>query len=1050
MNIEVIKPEARLELPIENKVSTLQVVTNEIGQESLFVGFSNGDISVYKLSSDIANPSPITSNTDKPLKSYRSLNDIKSLFGKKNLELEFSVSNVTVSSLPVGKILPLSSSVVSDSSSILLAIGDSEAIRIHELVGRKLKFLQEFENSKNFVDFVYLKNRNLFIYANNKKKLMVYVTSQLSPVNCQLISELALKDRIKKISEFSDNQVIIGLANDFVVMNVDKDFEVGQLPQATDSNSQGNLFSQTSSSSFSYFGLNNSGGPQVQIIPFNDTNFILSQDSTIVTYKRTEKSLAPVPIASSTPLSILYLKPCYLVLLFPKKLEIVDYENGEVIQTFSHQLNSNIISAVQDRNFIYIGSGRDVFKFEILSSSKLVTQYLEKGEENQESKHKLLKKGDAADFKLGGIEKAISLVARLNEDDEYFGASSINAKSKQLKLRELYLMKMAILFEKYHKYHEALVELGSDWLISFELILSLFPDYLNGQVQLGKVQGESTTLISPIESNQNANVVKSISLESLQQFELNADNSGTDYDTEKATKSQTPQIQSKPPNIKKFTRAVNNLIVYLTDQRRIILNFESAGVIKWHDIEVSQEDIYGKVSIDELSAIVDTTLFLCYFHTKPMLLGPLLRLPNNHCDSSIVNKCLLQNLHLHTYNISSASTVGSKQPSGHIKELLDFYYGRSLHKEALEMLKKLAHDKDSIEHDDEFDEFLRRPDLTIQYLQKLDNIKLDLVFEYATWVLNEQNSIENRIDMCSLIFMNDSYECESYDSFRVLEYFTTIDDGSTLLIRYLEWLLFESDVIDKYKRDTKSVLKLHTRLCLEYLGKLRYAGNETSEENDLLSESHYTLLYNLLDTTTMYEPWTVLKSIPTGDSRFLRLTVLIYKRLNEHDKSIDILFNQLDDLDAAMSYCSGIYNQSHSQVIGQKLLHKLLEDLILANNRDTSSIEKLLNQEGSKMSILRVLTSLPETFPMKNLATFLTNTLRSSKEQLHDSRIATQLYKIGLIKLKSNLLESQREYYSIPSGQKKCSVCGKKLGYSIFSATKAGEIIHYGCQSKSP
>ena len=111
-----------------------------------------------------------------------------------------------------------------------------------------------------------------------------------------------------------------------------------------------------------------------------------------------------------------------------------------------------------------------------------------------------------------------------------------------------------------------------------------------------------------------------------------------------------PHGQSaKAQNIRKFIKAVNNLIIYLTDQRRILSTFMDKDVLTWKNIEINPSDIYPEFdgNLETVATVIDTSLFLCYFYCKPMLLGPLLRLPNNYCDSKIVNECLLSNIHNH-------------------------------------------------------------------------------------------------------------------------------------------------------------------------------------------------------------------------------------------------------------------------------------------------------------------------------------------------------------------------------------------------------------------
>lgn len=1034
MDIEVIHPANKVEISTTLRVSALE----EIGG-NLWVGFVNGDISIYELelttSSDSESRSTKTdSGKAKQLKSYRSLHDIKTLFRTGSLSLKLAVKNLAGRSLTIEKMCQINHHEDQKQSpgQVLVAISDSEAVAIYEWNHKtsSLTILNEVEDSKSSVDFLYMPKRQLLLIGS-KKRLVVHSvvpTNKGLKIKMQRINDINFKDRFRAIGEFSDSKVLIGLTNDFVILDVDSDFKVESLPTNEDE-----LYNFSRSSSFSYFGLNSSG-PLTHIIPvmYGSTikEYILTQDGMITRFT-SSGNLYSVPLKSQVvPVEILFLEPCYLVLVYAKKLEIVDYESGEVIQRFQHQINSNAICASVFEDSIVLSSGIDLFRFTIKSFSDQINLYLNNNEQLPRQK-----KDGQYDPQLVGLNLAIALIARLSPENSFFESNSINnAKTKQLKLRALYQKKSVLLFEKYSKFHEALVEIGSDWLISNKVILGLFPDFLNGDVLLG---GDKS-----LNQGKYSNQVKEVTLEDLRDVDLFGE-SGTENEATEGLASRKgntpPGPVGRPPHIRRFLRAVNNLIIYLTDQRRIYQNFLGTTgksnqylTLKWNDITLNVEDVYQSTSPQEVAKVIDTSLFLCYFYTKPMLLGPLLRLPHNHCDSHIVNECLLRNVHNH-----------EERQASFIKELLDFYYGRSLHKEALEMLYKLSHENLE-DHGDDFDDYLRGPDLTIQYLQKLNNQYMELICEFSRWVLLENT---NPIILGKLLFMNDSYECESYDGFTILNFFSSIIKNDELTITYLEWLIFESDTIERYKK-MGGILKLHTRLCLLYIEKLKQLDEETEEDIIFYDDSVYKKLYRFLQTTNQYEPWTVLKFIPTNINRFLRFTVLVYRRLNEHDKSIDVLFNQLDDLDAAMDYCSDIYYQPHNKEVGQRLLHKLLEDLLVNVSGNRELIEKLLYAQGTKMSMLRILTSLPNSFPINHISGYLTNTLRASQEELHDSRISSQLYKVGLIKLNASLLEARMEHVDISSGNQPCSICHKKLGYSVFSVNKSGEISHYGCASR--
>lgn len=99
-----------------------------------------------------------------------------------------------------------------------------------------------------------------------------------------------------------------------------------------------------------------------------------------------------------------------------------------------------------------------------------------------------------------------------------------------MKLRELYTLKAVLLFESYSKYHEALVEISSDWLVSFREVLRLFPDYLNGELRINHQDSEaeeqkSIRSISP-------NVVKRTTIEELEMNNF----SESEYDTDSGSR----------------------------------------------------------------------------------------------------------------------------------------------------------------------------------------------------------------------------------------------------------------------------------------------------------------------------------------------------------------------------------------------------------------------------------------------------------------------------------------------------------------------------------
>ncbi|CUM66219.1 uncharacterized protein PRCAT00003879001 [Priceomyces carsonii] len=1032
MNIDILTPSNRVHLSSNQKISAIHYF-----HRKLFVGFFNGDLSIY---STPIGKTEYDRTTSRSLKSAKSISEIHGLFNNddqsQKITLDNTFKNASRDQSGITRIECLQVLEGDNRNIIILASNDS--IKVFERVGYHLNFIADLEDTKNFTDFYcFCSQERKLIIVGVKKKLIFYLLKKKSRNIIQVfkIKELTFKDKIKAIGSSSSQNmcwIIVALTSDFFVVDVDDDFNFEPLAY------NDTLSGFSHSNSFSYFGLSSSG-PKTWILNASQDKVLLVKDNQVAVSIRKEKtfSISSVPIKFSVaPLYIAFIYPLYLLVVYNKKLEVLDVDTGYLIQKFHHHLNSGQIQVTFENESFFLGSGTDILEFNILAYQKQIDQYLSISGKDSSSKGA---RDPHNDLKYIGLEKAISLVSKLSASCSFFEGSNIEPmKKKQLILRDLYKSKAFLLFESYSKFHESLVEICSEWLIAYTDVLDLFPDFIHWNNSPSKIQSDTESI-----SSINYNIVKRISLKDLQHSKETLGESGTENEalerqSLKSGNIVTGRAQSnlmKSQNVRKFKKAVFNLIIYLTDQRRILSTFldDPNSTLAWKGLDITPYDIYPHIDshdltleLTKIAEDIDTTLFLCYFHTKPMLMGPLLRLPNNHCNTLIVNDYLLYNLHNH-----------NEQGPVFIKELLDFYYGRGLHKDALQMLYELSHHKPQ-DHDNEFDDFLLEPTLTIQYLRKLSNEHLDLIFEYSKWAIQEnpKTSMQNS----ELIFMNDSYECESYNCNKVLKYFLHDIKSNEMAIRYLEWLIFDSEIIDiSEKQHEKS--RFHTKLCLLYL-------EELLNVSEISKSPYYEKLCKFLQTTNSYEPWTVLKNIPTNEDEYLRLTVFVYKRLGEHEKAIDVYFNQLNDLDLAMKYCSEIYRQPNNEHVGQLLLHKLLEDLLTHSEENIDRIEILLNLQGSKMSVVKTLAALPNSFPLSSVAGFLTENLRKTTETLHDTRAYSQLYKVGMIKLQDELLTSQSKGYSIESGRELCPICNKRLGYGIFTVDKKDDVVHYGCYQR--
>lgn len=1044
MNVDIMAPFNRLNLGANAKVTALH-----FQNEKLFIGLSNGDITIMKVSD---NPESIKTPA-RSMRSFRSFTDIKGLFHDNDLSLWYSTEktfrNVSGTLTPISalRLIPL----YKDGSRDVLLVGSSDTLHAFEWVGAHLNLINTFQELKNFNQFEYVetKDRRL-VLVGTKKRLHVYQVKQKSRniFDFILVKELNLKDKLRSIGDHHGNTLVLGLTNSFVCL----DLETLELETISSEGLGVNSLSQ--STSFSYFGIS-SAGPQIWVVDTKNSGSLVIRDSQVASllFENGSYTLGSSNVRLlAVPVNVAFLLPCYLLVLYNKKLEIVDIASGSIIQVFNHHMNNYNISLTVSEDVVIIGAGTNVFQFRVNPIRKQLNQFLTiRGSNSAARGPKELHN----DLRLIGLERALTLVNSLDNDDSLFFPlglfESSTDKHKLLFLRSLYTEKAQVLFELYGQYDDALITIGSEWILPYREILKLFPEFINGEAQINHLK--ETDHDDSMDSKLSTGFVNPVRRVSIQEIEATKQdimtNAASDNPTEGEDLPDKQQLSNttsgvnleelKSPKVRKFNKAVGDLIVFLTDQRRIYSIFLGSSdmmpTMTWKNVEVTPLDLDESLKegvmweeVKKDATYIDTTLFLCYFYTKPMLLGPLLRLPNNKCESNVVNHYLLKDLHSHT-----------KESHVFIRELLDFYYGRALHGEALEMLYKLAHDETS--HSHEYDEYFRSPDLTISYFQKLDNSNFDLICRYAEWVLRKDES--KMLERAAEIFMNDTYECESYDTTKVFEFFKSAIKNDDLAIRYLEWLLNEADVLQSSGR-TRQRSTFSTKLCLFYLKKLKAL--ECSDE-EFFQDGNYRKLFEFLKTSADYEPWTVLKNIPTSQDKFLRFTIFIYKRLGEHQKSVDVLFNQLSDLDGAIAYCAELYDSGNCQA-GQDLLHKLLEDLLLHYEENIDSISQLLTTQGQKMSMTKTLLTLPSNFPLQKLDDFLCENLFLKDTTLMNKQFISQLYKVGSMKVQYELQHERAKSYKISNKEQSCDICHDPIKKNLICIDPKDKISHYKCYQK--
>ncbi|KAK9460769.1 uncharacterized protein V1516DRAFT_677607 [Lipomyces oligophaga] len=527
-------------------------------------------------------------------------------------------------------------------------------------------------------------------------------------------------------------------------------------------------------------------------------------------------------------------------------------------------------------------------------------------------------------------------------------------------------------------------------------------------------------------------------------------NKGTSKTLPSEITSVADYLGPEAMDIRTLNKAVRCLLIYLIDARRKLGRLASveSGAISQEDFErVSSSKIlsnaYGE-DIEHESIVVDTALLRCYMLINPQLVGPLVRL-SNHCDKTVVRKQLLM--------------------YGKYSELIDFYFSKKFHRDALELLKSLNGSKKIPEFDG--------PEPTVRYLQKLDNDNLDLIFEYSPDAIkkDEQYGID--------IFMSRTPESEGLSRPFVVKFLNS--QSRSLTIKYLEYLVFEVGDLSP---------DFHNDLALAYLEEIKSTAQDSTIDDPKLIKS-VEKLENLLRDSRQYRPEKILAAIPRASELFFESKAILFSRIGEHRRALEIYVFRMKDYKKAQEYCMNIYDRDSptDKTVFYTLLElylrpplqsvspegKIVDDSASIRNSVTNGIASeylqvqspdsynqatdltyatppvnldaaldLLSNNGSRLSAIDALELLPPNIKLTSLSQFFQSHLRDTTSTMNQNRISAALLKSELVRTQQTLLNLRSKNVVITDARV-CPVCIKRIGNSVISVFPDQTVVHYGC-----
>lgn len=362
---------------------------------------------------------------------------------------------------------------------------------------------------------------------------------------------------------------------------------------------------------------------------------------------------------------------------------------------------------------------------------------------------------------------------------------------------------------------------------------------------------------------------------------------------------------------------------------------------------------------------IDTALLKLYSEINPLELEAFIVAGEIHCD--LMDCCAwlekkecyhaLALLHRHSRDNERALKVWSKIITGEYKD--DNFHGLPFFVECLANLK---------EH--------------------------DLVWRYADFVL----SIDEVVGV-GIFTLRDIEEADA-DAMKPDAVVDYLHKYPKAVVLFLEHLVMKKNV---------PIEKFHTHLAILYLESIARFKKENDMEN---FASVRVKLRNLLQHSNLYRIQLLLGKMQ--EANLPEETAILYGKLEEHSKALDILVDQLKDFAAAEEYC--VLNSEGKEIKYRNNLFFTLLRTYLNPNLDPVRKEEylrpamdLLNARAVDFDAVKVMEILPSNWSIAGLEPFLRGALRTSMHKYRMSKLEAALARGENLQQQFALYEIQRK-----------------------------------------
>lgn len=814
-------------------------------------------------------------------------------------------------------------------------------------------------------------------------------------------AEIALPSTVKSLTWATGTKIVAGLNTHYELI----DIETQDTKTIVGPGSIGGTPGQDSSrlgGTMSYIGMG-SMVPDPLATGLGEKEMLLAKDINTHFIDREGESLGRRQVPwKSAPQAVGYSYPYLLALQEGAKgvLEVRNPETLNLLQSIELQgavrlqvPNPNVSLAHQGKGFL-VASERAVWRMQGLKYDAQIDALVE----------------------AGALDEAISLLGMIEET---------LIEDKPGRLREIKMQKAQQLFDE-KKFRDSL-DLFSDVSAPPERVIKMYPELIAGDLaEKPQVEAPSAPT-SPKKGHR-----KTASILSGQSKDDKAD-AGSILSSKTAEESGWKE--------KDLKMAVRELQAFLADVRRRLQRFfnpdqtvksldEVQELFESDDIRRMVEHLLGASSLDDvdlseqlptLARQVDTTLFRAHMFATPSLAGSLFRI-TNFCDPEVVMEKL--------------------EETERFNDLIDFLFGKKLHRQALERLQRFGQAKET----EKIDEQLQGPSRTVSYLQALPPEMIDLILEFSRWPLD----VDTKLGM--EVFVADTENAETLDRGKVLAFMKSVDSG--LAQRYLE------HVIDEWNDMTPN---LHQELLDLYLSRLK----ETPQDSDVLDK-----FLTLLRESTQYSAAKILNALPREDPTFYEARAILFSKMGNHKQALEIYVFKLNTMEKAEEYC----NQVHLEMMNEaskpsarrgptmdptdeepSIYHILLNLYLNPPKGEKAKYGpaiELMAKHGARLPASSTLELIPSELLVRELEFYFRGRMRNANSIMNESRIVAGLRKVDAVRVQAALQLGEgtksggRSRKVRIDEDRVCGVCHKRLGGSVISVFPDDSVVHLGCANR--